>query len=440
MSTELQNIPPVWTGVSHGLSILLYMGLLPQRVKGWRFWAGTAAFSLVQCVCMAGVGQLEGMAFNLSTALAALLSLMPFLCLCRTRRENAACSCARAFILGGFTASLSWQMYTFFRGGSSVLDTVWARTAFMLLFYAAVFGVMYLLERRYQREMGEISISPLSCGATLLMSLAIYVVSSLSYAPIKTPFGGVSDAEAFNIRTLVYFGGVCMLYASHVQQCDAQVRIEKDALQSILDMQYNSYLASQESIDLVNRKYHDMKHQIALLRSELNTGEKLGILDRMESEIRAYEAQNKTGNQVLDTILTSKSLVCQNSGIHLTVVAEGAALDFMDVVDLSSLFGNALDNAIEAVGRLPDPEQRLISLTVCRQKDFLRIRVENRCEQELVLENRLPHTTKADKGLHGYGLKSILATADKYSGSATIHAADGWFALSILIPLSGRPT
>ena len=53
----------------------------------------------------------------------------------------------------------------------------------------------------------------------------------------------------------------------------------------------------------------------------------------MEAEIRQYEAQNKTGNKVLDTVLTSKSLYCNKNGITFTCVADGTLLDFMDVMD-----------------------------------------------------------------------------------------------------------
>ena len=137
---------------------------------------------------------------------------------------------------------------------------------------------------------------------------------------------------------------------------------------------------------------------------------------------------------MLDTILTSKSLHCQQNGIQLTCVADGAALDFMDVMDLSALFGNALDNAIEGVSLLPDTEQRLIHLAVARQKGFVSIRLENRCRDSLHVEKGLPRTTKAEKGLHGYGLKSIQATVEKYGGSVTVHAESGWFELRILIP------
>jgi sensor histidine kinase regulating citrate/malate metabolism len=159
----------------------------------------------------------------------------------------------------------------------------------------------------------------------------------------------------------------------------------------------------------------------------------------MEREIQVYEAQNKTGNQFLDTILTSKGIHCQKAGINLTCVADGAALDFMDVMDLSALFGNALDNAIEAVSLLPK-EQRLIHLSVCREKGFLRIRLENRCQDGIKIKNGVPVTTKRDKRYHGFGVKSIFATAEKYGGSATVQTQNGWFELRVLIPLEGRAT
>ena len=115
-------------------------------------------------------------------------------------------------------------------------------------------------------------------------------------------------------------------------------------------------------------------------------------------------------------------------------MVDGGAVDFMGVMELSTLFGNALDNAIEAVGQIPDPEQRLIHLSVSRQKGFVRIRVENRCTDSLIVGTELPGTTKSDKRFHGYGLKSICATAEKYGGSATVRAEGGWFELRILIP------
>ena len=101
------------------------------------------------------------------------------------------------------------------------------------------------------------------------------------------------------------------------------------------------YRQSRESIDVINRKYHDLKHQIAVLRAEQDPARRSAFLDQMEEEIQHYEAQNKTGNSVLDTVLTGKSLYCAKHQIKLTCVADGARLAFMDVMDICTLFGNA---------------------------------------------------------------------------------------------------
>ena len=208
------------------------------------------------------------------------------------------------------------------------------------------------------------------------MAAAIYILSSISYTQLNTPFSARGTMEIYTMRTVVYFGGVALLFAYQSQLRDLLTQREADALRNMLHIQYENYKIRQESIDLINQKYHDLKHQIAVLRAE--SGEKRNaVLDNMEQEIKAYEAQNDTGNKVLDTVLTGKSLTCRTKNIQLTCVADGTALDFMDVMDISNLFGNALDNAIESVEKLPDSEQRLIHLVVARQKSFLWVRVEN---------------------------------------------------------------
>lgn len=217
-----------------------------------------------------------------------------------------------------------------------------------------------------------------------------------------------------------------------MQQHNFAIKVEYDYLQKLLAMQYDNYRISEESVRLVNQKYHDLKHQIALLRSEISSDSKLAYLDQMEQDIRSYEAQNKTGNDVLDTVLTAKSLQCQREGIGLTVTADGSALHFMQPMDISILFGNALDNAIESVGMLSDREKRLIHLTINRQKNFVRIHMENCYEGELKFVNGMPVTNKQDTNFHGFGIKSIRSIVDKYDGSMTIHAENGWFELRIL--------
>ena len=107
----------------------------------------------------------------------------------------------------------------------------------------------------------------------------------------------------------------------------------------------------------------------------------------------------------------------------------------MKPTDLSVLFGNALDNAIESVEKISDADKRLIHLTISREKSFLRIRVENCYEGEINFVGGLPSTAK-DARYHGYGMKSIRSIVEKYNGSMTVKAQDGWFELRILFPVT----
>lgn len=238
-----------------------------------------------------------------------------------------------------------------------------------------------------------------------------------------------------NIRTIVDLAGIAILYAHLMQCCEMRARKELEAVQNVLQNQYAQYVQSKESIELINYKYHDLKHQIAVLRSEEDPQKREAFLDEMEAEIRQYEAQNKTGNKVLDTVLTSKSLYCNKNGITFTCVADGTLLDFMDVMDICSIFGNALDNAIECEMKIQDKEKRLIHVTVSRQKAFLILKFENYCEEKLQYQDGNIATTKKDKKYHGYGMKSIRYTVNKYGGAVTIDTKENWFDLKILIPI-----
>ena len=181
----------------------------------------------------------------------------------------------------------------------------------------------------------------------MIIGVTVFAVSNLSFYAQGNPFGGVYVSDIMNIRTLVDFAGNAVLFAYLIQRKRSQTQQELAAVQTLLENHYAQYRISRDTIDLVNQKYHDLKHQIAALRAEPDAGIREQWLQAMEADIQAYEVQNKTGNRVLDTVLTGKSLYCQNHGIELLVVADGKLLSFMDVMDICTVFGNALDNAIE---------------------------------------------------------------------------------------------
>ena len=442
MSGELLgNIPRIHTALAEWLACMACMVQLPKRFRGPKLWAAAGGALVLMCAFLELTGGLP-VGWFLPCIVASALMMLGLLALCcRIPLKNAAYCCVRAFITAEFAASLEWQLYSYYwyaaAGGK---DTgVLVRCAFLLGTYFVVFGLLCLLDFRRRSSDAALQNAQLTARemwSSIAIGAAIYGLSNLSYVTENTPFSGQGVYEIFNIRTLVDLGGIAILYAYHVQLSELHARREVDALQNVLHAQYTQYQQSQESIELINRKYHDLKHQIAVLRSEADTEKKNAYLDRMEEEIKAYEAQNKTGNQVLDTVLTSKSLYCQQHNISLTCVVDGTLVNFMDEMDLCTLFGNALDNAIESVEKVQDLEKRLIHLSVARQKGFVHIRLENTYVGELKFEGDLPVTTKPDSRNHGYGLKSIRQTAKKYGGSATVAVRGEWFELRVLLPLN----
>ena len=105
-------------------------------------------------------------------------------------------------------------------------------------------------------------------------------------------------------------------------------------MDEVLHRQYEQYKRSKEGIRLINSRYHELKIQIADIRAERDRAKQDAALARMESGLRQYEAENKTGNPVLDTLLTAKSMDCQQRGINMTSVADGSQLGFLSTREL----------------------------------------------------------------------------------------------------------
>lgn len=436
---EIRNVPGLWTSLFHWISYMFFIALLPKKAKAPLIAFISAVILLIQTtIYITFVADRTGPYFNVANSLFALWTLVPFLLFTSGSIFNKVYYCARAFILGAFFVSLGWQFYSFNFSKIPGMEGFGGECLFMALI--AVFSVtaIYVAERWNAKVDQEMTVTPIAAAGVLVIALAAYVLSSLSYAFQGVPFTAARDAEIYSIRTLTYFGGVAILYAIHLQLCEVYTQNERYALQNVLDTQYRNYRAMQDSISIVNQKYHDMKHQIALLRSELGNEKKLEYLDQVEKEISAYEAQNKTGNEVLDTILTGKSQQCHANHISFTCVADGHALDFLSVMDMSAIFGNALDNAIESVMKIEKPDERLIHLSVSMQRQFVSIILRNRYKDEPVMHEGLPRTTKKEKALHGYGIKSIKSTVEKYGGAASVGTRDGWFELSILMPAAQK--
>lgn len=436
MNDVLPDIPRLYTALAEWLACLVYIWVLKKRINGWRLLALSAGSLTVLSVFLIITNDLP-IVFWIPCMAIAIGVMFNFIYICcDITATEAGYFTVRAFVAAEFIASLEWQVHYFFWNAGKSNPYM---GSFLLFFiYGVSFLLIWLLEKRHIPSDGKINIRQRELWLTVVIGAAVFGISNLSFITTRTPFSGQYAQEILNIRTLVDLGGFAILYAYHIQINDLRVRHELEAVQNILQNQYTQYQTSKESIEIINYKYHDLKNQIIALKAAANSDKRNEYLTEMLNDIKYYEAQNKTGNHVLDTVLSSKNMYCLKNGITLTCVADGTLLNGMDVIDICTIFGNALDNAIEYEQKIEEKEKKLIHVSVFAQKGFLLIRFENYFEGELTLEGGLPVTTKKDSYNHGYGLKSIRYAVQKYNGVVHVDKKDNWFELKILMPLLKR--
>ena len=435
-TAEVLNTPGYYYAIAYALSVFVITCTNERKIGRWKLAAVSCAQFALLLFFMTVTDGVRQELFVPSMSLIVLL-LLGYIYICNDfSLREVGFYLVKAFINGEFAASLCWQIYYYLRYVRGIQGELlkWVE---LILVYAVIFTILALMELNLKKDLEELHITRRELLVVIIIAASVFAMSNLSYLDQNGLFSGTFVMDIFIIRTLVDLSGIAVLYAYHVQVKEIQIRFEKDTLHNIMEMQYKNYQLSKENIDMVNQKYHDLKHQINLLKTQAYVGKSTSYLEKMEREIRVYETQNKTGNQILDAVLTNKAMICQNKEIELKFIVDGGALSFMEDMDVSALFGNMLDNAIESAEKQQEKQKRLIWLYVTKEKQFVRIRTENYCDEKIRFKNGMPVTTKKDRRLHGYGMKSIKSTVEKYHGSVVAAQENNWFELKILLPAGG---
>lgn len=435
-TAEVLNTPGYYYAIAYALSVFVITCTNERKIGRWKLAVVSCAQFALLLFFMTVTDGVRQELFVPSMLLIVLL-LLGYIYICNDfSLREAGFYFVKAFINGEFAASLCWQIYYYLRYIRGIQGELlkWVE---LILVYAVIFTILALMELNLKKDLEELHITRRELLVVIIIAASVFAMSNLSYLDQNGLFSGTFVMDIFIIRTLVDLSGIAVLYAYHVQVKEIQIRFEKETLHNIMEMQYKNYQLSKENIDMVNQKYHDLKHQINLLKTQAYVGKSTSYLEKMEREIRVYETQNKTGNQILDAVLTNKAMICQNKEIELKFIVDGGALSFMEDMDVSALFGNMLDNAIESAEKQREKQKRLIWLYVTKEKQFVRIRTENYCDEKIQFKNGMPVTTKKDRRLHGYGMKSIKSTVEKYHGSVVAAQENNWFELKILLPAGG---
>ena len=351
--------------------------------------------------------------------------------ICDMPAENTVYFTLHAFIAGEFSSAFSWQICLFLLRRGLLAASPFRLNLLCLLLSALVLAGLGFYCSRLSEEHAHFRADRRTLISTGLTVLGIFLFSNISDVFTNTPFSGNSAFEINLIRMLADAGGLILLESARSHRAEVQRAAQLQIMDSLLQAQYSNFKTSERSMALIHQKYHDLKHQIAYLREDAHSPDGLAGLDRLEREIRSFEAISSTGNHVLDTILTDKTLQCQQLEISLTFTGDGRLLDFLPPMDLAALLGNLLDNAIEYVSGLSGPAQRWIELSVRKNAGFIVLEVTNPAGGDIQFENGLPKSTKGDDRYHGFGTMSVRETGERYGGSAGFTLKNGCFTAKV---------
>lgn len=309
-------------------------------------------------------------------------------------------------------------------GGSSLVQ---------IAIYILIYAIFYQTFARKLPKRGSFPVRKSSLAPLVTLVVLVWMLSTLEISGKPGFEAGIGNQIIFRV-----LDAVCCLYVLWVQIYEKEkleLQRELDGINNMWKQQKRQYEVTEEMIDNINRKCHDLKHQIRALRQMTDEEQKQEYFNEIENDIMLYDTALRTGNKALDVVLMDKGLFCKNHDIQWTCMADGEKLDFMKLEDIYAIFGNALDNAIAAVGKLQDREKRVISTKMITQNNIMVIQVRNYYNAELDFEGGLPLTTQNESQGHGFGMKSIRYTAEKYNGTISVRAEDDIFTLQILIPI-----
>ncbi len=270
-------------------------------------------------------------------------------------------------------------------------------------------GMAFQIKRTSKRNKKQSS--QVIAGAALVGFLGVVLLSGQKTIAISDDQLTVWVIFAVLILIAILFFNLNRQY--EMEKAIAQLEKDKNTL---MERDYqnlkNSYAASA-------KLFHDFHNHVeALYRylSKNSTEEAMEYLENLRTPMQSISETTWTGEEAIDYLISSKIALAISQNIRVNTNIEFPRHTNIRSVDLVAIIGNLLDNSIEAAGNAED-SLRFINLTIRRINDMLVIKVENGCSAQPAVADGVLQTSKADKALHGWGLKSVRTAAEHYDGT-----------------------
>lgn len=296
-----------------------------------------------------------------------------------------------------------------------------------LILYAAGCSILFFALAKWMFKENVYAVGPRQLSSAVMLSM----ISNYLYYYVNEWI----SLHQYPVNLLLQVYCITVLYLQNALFRESAVSKELEQMDLMWHQHQMQYQLSKETIAQLNQKSHDLKYQVEALRDMNDSEEKKRQLDEMERTVQIYDHIMRTGNDVLDVILTEKSLYCQSEQIQIQCIADGKILQFMNSVDLHTVFGNAIDNAIECVSAIQDEEKRSLDILIHKKHQFAVIVIRNPSQSRLKYKEGRLVSSKPEKGYHGFGVRSIQHIAAKYGGKAALEQEGDIVTLRIVIPV-----
>lgn len=240
----------------------------------------------------------------------------------------------------------------------------------------------------------------------------------------------------FSLSIVLLCSNISLIFIISNSIKTTKIKIENKVIKENLELQLLHYTQQREVENRIRRMYHDINNHVVCLDSIYGKNQEAKkYIDAIKNEIKDYSKHFKTQNPILDAILYQKSIICEKENIKFDATINFSKCNFMDNIDVCTIFSNLLDNSIEANERITDSDRKYIRLKGVVVNNFYIIKCENSKRNDILIENDEVITTKKDKLIHGIGIKNIQDTIIKYEGEFSIKHDKKTFIITILIPL-----
>lgn len=336
------------------------------------------------------------------------------------------------FKLSLFVALVSYALQNLAYSLGDFITSLTGLTSGTLAFYltaAAVFVLVYAVGyfciiQRFNKD-SDIYINNLSCFLLAFATLIVVLGKNLIYG-----FNILTDYQLLVLFTIISVILIFVIQFSTLRQ--GRITEEKHIIEELLRVEESRRVMQQENIDIINMKCHDLRYHLDEYRRANAGSEHAQFFEEVANSIEIYDNMPDTGIPALNALFAEKLLYCNANGIDVSYIIDKAAIEQMSASDLYSLFGNAIDNAIQSVEK-EEPEKRTISISAQVKGGCGQVLFANYCAEQPQMRDGLPVSSK-DNTRHGFGLRSIRYIVEKYGGSMLIDYRDHIFTLSILLP------